>query len=113
MPKAKQPKEAKSRVYYQIHEWQCEHHKDCSEIKAYVEASGEWETVLEARPTSGASAETLADFVCGLINSNQEKNRLMRIALEALQTCLDEGDLNFTSEQAADHAIAQLKKVGL
>jgi hypothetical protein len=115
MPK-KSPSETpirKPKSFYAIHPWECRHHKDRSEITAYVEASGKWEIIAEIRHTSGASAETMATFISKIVNENQERQRLLLDAMAALQTCLDEDSLTFTSEQAADRVISNIKKVGL
>lgn len=101
---AKQP-----RQFYAVHPWQREHHPDRSGIKAYVEASGEWETILTVHPTSGASAEELAAFVAGIMNDHQGKADLLQDALEALELCLEEDHLTFASEQSADRVVTRIK----
>lgn len=102
----------KPRCFYMVYPWECRHHEDHSKIIAYVEGN-DWETVAEIRNTSGASAETMATFLCSLINENQERRRLLLDAMAALQTCLDEDGLTFTSEQAADSVLNRIKnKVG-
>lgn len=110
MPKPSKTKAAtKPRSFYSLHPWQCAHHPDCSEIAAYVEASGEWETILTVHPTSGASAETLATYVAVIINEHQGKADLLHEAMTALELCLEEDRLTFTSEQAADRVVTRIK----
>jgi hypothetical protein len=111
MPKALKPKKAaiKSREFYALHPWQCQHHQDYSKIAAYVEASGEWETILTVNPTSGASAESVAAYVAAIINEHQSKIDLLQEAMAALEMCLEEDHLTFTSEQAADHAVTRIR----
>ena len=111
MPKTIKPKKPtiKSREFYSLHPWQCRHHKDNSEIVAYVEASGEWETILTVHPTSGASAEVVAAYVAAIINEHQSRIDLLQEAMTALELCLEEDSLTFSSEQAADHAVTRIK----
>lgn len=99
----------KQRNYYAVHPWECRHYDDHSVITAYVEASGNWERVAEICNTSGASAETMATFLCNLINDNQKDRNLLVAAMNALQTCLDEANHTFTSEQAAESTVTRIK----
>lgn len=99
----------KPRCYYTVHPWQCLHNKDNSEIQAYVEASGEWETVAVVNPTSGASAESLAHYICNLINKDREHNILLIDAMNTLELFLTEERRSFTSEQAAESLVARIK----
>ena len=98
-----------SRQFYTAHLWQCRHLEDRSEITAYVEASGEWETILTVHPTSGASAEVVAAYVTAIINEHQSRVDLLQEAVTALELCLGEDHLTFTSEQAADRVVARIK----
>ena len=97
------------RQFYAAHPWQCSHHEDRSDITAYVEASGEWETILTVHPTSGASAEALAVYVAAIMNEHQSKADLLQEAMAALELCLEEDHLTFTSEQAADRVVTRIK----
>lgn len=97
------------RQFYTAHPWQCRHHQDRSEIAAYVEASGEWETILTIHPTSGASAEVLANYVAAIVHEHQAKADLLQEAMTALELCLEEDRLTFTSEQAADRIVTRIK----
>ena len=63
---------AELRSFYGLVPWRCNHHADRSEIVAYVEASGRWETVAVIPPTSGASAEALATFIARVVNATQQ-----------------------------------------
>jgi hypothetical protein len=100
----------KARYFYSLHPWRCDHHADRSEITAYVEASGHWETVAVVPPTSGASAEAVATFIVRLINAAQQNRDILRDAMEALEGVMNDG-LNFTTEQTAEHVIISIKKV--
>lgn len=115
MPKRSKPQNhiRKPKSFYTVHPWECRHKEDRSEIKAYVEASGNWEVVAEVRNTSGASAETMATFLCNLINDNQKDRSLLLAAMDALQTCLNEANHTFASEQEADRVVQRIKgKIG-
>jgi hypothetical protein len=100
-----------TRSFYALHRWEAKHYKDRSEIEAYVEASGKTETVLTVHPTSGASAEAIAVFVCHLINHNQKNKNLLLDAMEALELCMNEADMTFATEQAADRVVTNIKQV--
>jgi hypothetical protein len=101
---------AELRSFYGLVPWRCNHHADRSEIVAYVEASGRWETVAVIPPTSGASAEALATFIARVVNATQQNKDLLRNAMEALEAVVNDG-LNFTTEQAAEHVINDIKQV--
>jgi hypothetical protein len=111
MPKSKKAKcpTTQQRRFYTAHPWQCLHHQDHSEITAYIEASGEWETILTVHPTSGASAEIVAVYVAAIMNEHQGKADLLQEAMTALELCLEEDRLTFTSEQAADRVVTRIK----
>src|SRR6266851_1772305 len=97
------------RQFNAAHPWQCRHKKTRSDIEAYVEASGEWETILTVHPTSGACAETLANYVASIMNEHQSKTDLLQEAMMALELCLEDERLTFTSEQAADRAVTRIR----
>jgi hypothetical protein len=99
-----------SQGLYGLHPWHCRHHGDRSEIAAYVEASGRWETVADILPTSGASAEALATFITRLVNATQQNKDLLRDAMRALEAVMTEG-LTFATEQEADSVVAGIKRV--
>jgi hypothetical protein len=101
----------KMRPFNFIHPCQCRHQADHSEILACVEATGAWETFAVIKPTGGASPEAIAEFLCFLINDVQKNRNLLFDAVEALETCLEEGTLTFSSEQAADIVVTRIKKI--
>jgi hypothetical protein len=111
MTKASKPKSSISspRQFYAAHPWQLRHKKTRTDVEAYVEASGKWETVLTVYPTSGATAETLANFAVGILNEHQSKIDLLQEAMMALELCLEDDHLTFSSEQVADRAITRIK----
>jgi hypothetical protein len=114
MPKAPRRKSIKAgstpRRYYRLVPWQCRNHSDRSELTAYVEASGKWETVAVVPPTSGASAEALANYILALVNNSLPNSDLLRDAMSALEAVMKDG-LTFTTEQEADSVVKCIKLV--
>jgi hypothetical protein len=113
MPKApKKPAQAdKTRCYYMVQPWEYRNSGDQTEIMAYVEASGAWEVVAVVQPTSGASAEALAAYITAIVNQQQRRQDLLQDAMHALELVMEDG-LNFSSEQAVEHALHNIKKSG-
>lgn len=106
----KKPKTISSiKPIYALQPWVCQHYPDHSEIEAYVEATGDWEAVAEVHQTAGHSAEALADYIVRVINDNQKNKNLLLDAMEALQLCLEEDGLTFSSEQAVDRVFTRIK----
>ena len=100
----------KSRTVYAIHPWECRHHQYHSDILAYVEASGEWEVIAVIRPSSGLGAEAMATYITDLINDTRQNHNILQAARDALEACLEEDGLTFSSEQTVDRVMARLKK---
>lgn len=109
MSRTPRSKKVQRREFYSLYPWQCRHAPDQSEIVAYVEASAKWETVSIISSTSGANAESVADYICNLINENQKNKNLLQDAMKALETCMEEASLTFSSEQAADSVVRRIK----
>ncbi len=105
MPRKPKPDRKTPRRFYFTAPWQCVHHPDRSDITAYVEASGTWETVATILPTSCFSAEALATFVLDTINDQVEGRDLLRDAVSALKLCNEEAQMTYTSEHMADRVI--------
>ena len=99
-----------SKTLYAIHPWDCRHQKSHSEIVAYVEASSKWETVLTVHHTAGAGHEAMAAYVLALIHEHQRKQGVLKDALDALEAVINDG-LTFTTEQAAERAVTNIKRV--
>ena len=98
------------RCYYGLVPWKCNHQADRSEIIAYVEASGKWETVAVIPATSGASPEALATFIVRAVNATQQNRDLLRDAMHALEAVLNDG-LNFTTEHEAESVVTNIKRL--
>lgn len=112
MPKTPKPQSHTKKPinYYSIHPWACRHLKNHSEITAYVEISSTWEKVLDVCSTSGATHETMAAYILSVIHEHQKKQCALHDAMNALQLVLNDG-LTFTSEQAMELAVTNIKKV--
>ena len=112
MPKTRNPRKtaARARQFYSLQPWQCRVIEDRAEILAFVEAHG-WQPVLTVNPTPGATAEALATYVTGIINRHQTREDLLQEAMSALATCLEEDEMTYTSEQAADRVITRIKRM--
>ncbi len=104
--------ETQSARIYSLHPWRCTHHSTHSELVAYVEASGQWETVLTVSPTSGTSAKLMANFIMTLVNSYRQNNDLLRKAIKALEAIMQEG-LTYSTEQEVDAAVTSIRSIHL
>jgi hypothetical protein len=102
-------KESQPCFHFGRHPWRCTHRGAHSEIQAYVEASGQWETIAVVQPASAATAERLATYIVNVINEGWEDRDVLQEAFDALTALLREG-FNFTTEQEAEHAIDRLRK---
>lgn len=107
------PKQGQTRrPYYSTNPWQCRHGKETSEITAYVEASGKWETVLTVHPTSGASAEVMARYLVAIMNDVPNLKRTLNFALDTIKVIhADGGKLTFSSEQDAERLATELEQI--
>ena len=99
------------RTFYGLQPWRYVHHADRSEIRAYAEVGGAWETVATVHPTAGASAEFLAVFVVDCVNDHQHQQHLLHAALAALEAVTKEG-LTYSTEQEIDAVLARMKRQG-
>lgn len=81
-----------------------------SEISAYVDATGKWETIAIIPPTSDHTAEAISTFIAHSINDIHEHGELLVSAMNALDDILREG-LTFSTEQTADRIVDRIKKV--
>jgi hypothetical protein len=111
--KSKAPGKSKglSPSYHALHPWRWQARGDQCELVAYVEASGKWETVATILRTSSASAESLANFIVGVVNDVREDNDAVHGAFRALESLMNEG-LTFTIEQEAASAVERLRQRG-
>jgi hypothetical protein len=96
-------------MIYATQPWRVEVEQEAAVIEAYVDGTDKWESVAIVLPTSGASAGKMARFIVGLVNDNHKHEPLLENALTALEAVSEEG-LTFTTEQAVEHAVAELRK---
>jgi hypothetical protein len=96
-------------MIYATQPWRVEVEQEAAVIEAYVDGTDKWESVAIVLPTSGASAGKMARFIVGLVNDNQKQEPLLENALTALESVSEEG-LTFTTEQAVEHAVTELRK---
>ena len=108
-PKNRSKRANKLQSLFSAQPWKCVHHRDHSDITAYVEASGQWEIVATIPTTAGASSETIANFICALVQNHQQNQNLLQAAKEALEAVMKDG-LNFSTEQAADAVVVRIGK---
>jgi hypothetical protein len=96
--------------HYRSRPWRCIQSGDECALSAFVEASGEWETVAIVQPTSGADAKSLANFILRVVNDWNEHDDLFQAASEALEAVLQEG-LTFSTEQEVESMVERLKRL--
>ena len=94
--------------YYTRHPWKCSSRNGKVQIEAYVEKSSNWETIIEVRSSSDASAEALAGYVSDIINQDQMRQELLEEAKAALEQIEKEG-ITFSSEHDADRVLRRIK----
>jgi len=113
MPKKSKPAKTEntSKNFSTAYPWKCRHLGDQSEIVVYDAARKDWEIVATVNRTTVAGAETMANFICNLVNGHQKNEDLLLSAVEALELCLEDRGLTFSSEQAAEHAVSDIKRV--
>jgi hypothetical protein len=100
----------KGQFFSSVPPWKSRPQSDHSEILAYSEAGGAWETVLDVRQTSGACHERMAASILALIHEHQEKQNALHCAMEALELVMADG-LTYSSEQLAERALSRIKNV--
>ena len=92
---------------------ECRHYKDYSEIVACIEVGKEWAVVAEVRGLSGISGEAIAKYICQIINDNLSHKNILNDAMDALNLCLTEASMTFSTEQAADCVLTRIQRVSL
>jgi hypothetical protein len=90
--------------------WVAQHHSDHSELRAYSEASREFETVLTIHATSGYRAEAMAEFVLSIINETILSESLMLKAMTTMQDFLIENDFNPKVEKPVVELVERIKR---
>jgi hypothetical protein len=92
--------------------WSCTNFGQNSEIDAYVEETGTWETVAETHSVGGAiDAEDVASFIVEKINLNQEMHSVLNQALASLTACLASESIEQNIKRPAEKAIKDIRKI--
>ena len=107
---AQKPKrDKKLNSFYAIRPWSHQHQPDHSEVEVYITASNSFEIIAEIHRPNVQEAYDIAEFIVRVVNDAQRKQGLLRDAMETLELCLEEADMTFASEQAADLIVARIK----
>jgi hypothetical protein len=99
-----------SKRFYMSQPWRAQHHSDHSELRAYSEAKGDFETVLTVHGTSGYSAEAMAEAILSIINETILGEHLMLNAMKTMQDFLIETDFSPKVEKPVVDLIARIKR---
>lgn len=92
--------------------WACTNFGQTSEIDAYVEETGSWETVAEAHAVEGIiDAEDIASFIVRSVNQAQEMQASLKQALVSLEACLACRNIDAKIKTPAEKAIQSIKKI--
>lgn len=112
MPKAVQQQTpvAKTKPLYAVAPWSYRHYPDRCEIEAYVEASGDWETIVEIRQTAFIDAEVTATFIVHVVNDRERMQNLINEMAAALELCIESKGLTWAAEQAVDVCLSRAKQ---
>jgi hypothetical protein len=112
MPKEskRRPPDTSTKRFHTSQPWVAQHHSDRSEIRAYSEASCEFETVLVVCGTSGCSAEAMAAFVLGIVNEIILSESIMLRAMTTMQDFLIENDFNPKVEKPVVDLVERIKR---
>jgi hypothetical protein len=111
--KAKTVAPVKNKPVHALAPWSCVHHGDRSEIKAYVMAAGEMETVAKIDQTKSVDAEVTAEFIARAVNDHEKMQNVIGELVAALELCLVCPDLSWEANLEAGIAIAHAKQEGL
>jgi len=68
MSKTKKPRPIAEQLILATRPWTCTNFGDQSEIEAYVEATGAWETIATVHAVNGVDAEDIASFIVRAVN---------------------------------------------
>jgi hypothetical protein len=95
-------KKSKTHAGATIQPWSCVHQEGKSQIEAYVMATGRREVLAEILPTSGHSAEQMAEFIVKAVNGLEHRECLINEMKAALEICLESEGLNWAAEHDAE-----------
>jgi hypothetical protein len=92
---------------------ECRHYQERSIIVTYSDALDKWKEVAEIRPVAGLKHEVIAKYICELINENLSHQSILHDAMDALELCLTEATMTFSTEQAADCVLTRIHRVAI
>ena len=97
----------KQKRLHDLHPWSVQHYGGYSEIRAYIEITGQWEVIIE---TKSINHIAIADFIIFVVNAHNRDPNLVEEMAHALELCVESNDLNWESEQAADSVLRRIKR---
>lgn len=78
-------------------------------IEGYVEAARAWETIVEISPSPHTDARAAADFIIRAVTEYPLQRALIRQLTDALEICLESGNLTWEAEHDAEIALARAR----
>lgn len=105
--KKKSAPATRAKAMFHLADWTCVHHPDRSEIQAYVEGSGDWQTIAEIRTAGFVDAEPTAEYIKRAVNDYEKNKVLIAELVDALRLCLDCSGLTWEAEHDGEIAIAR------
>ena len=115
MPKSNHKKkpeaspETKIKTLFAIHPWSCRPIVGGTEIEAYVEAAGDWQTVAEIKQNAFIDTEQTAHFIAKAVNDYERNRQLIIDMVAALELCMKCPGLTWEAEHEAQILIARAK----
>lgn len=112
MPKTEKQKPSAEKALLATMPWACTNFGNTSEIDAYVEQTGKWETIAETHSVGDIlDAEDIASFIVSSANSVQEMHVVLKQALVSLEACVACKGVEQKVRQSAEKAINNIKKI--
>lgn len=114
MPRtARKPKAAaaiQAKPLYALAPWSCVHRPDGSKIEAYVEITGDWETIAHVPEAKGINAEATAGFIVKAVNDYDRHRQIIAELITALELCMECEDLTWEAEQEAELVLRRVRQ---
>ena len=109
---ARKPKSevTKNRPLFAVAPWSTKHEATRSTIEAYVEITGDWETVAEVNDDAGIDAEATANFIARVVNEHEKQKELISQMVAALELCLECKGMTWEAEHDASIALQRAKQ---
>jgi len=115
MPKAhRKPKTAakaktQEKSVHSLLPWSCRQYPDRLAIEAYVMGSGEWETIVEVKPSAYVNTEEVGNFIVKAVNDYERHQKLIGELISALELCLECEGITWEAEQEASAILHRAK----